>query len=217
MRAADTRPDGALAAADSRLAAALKALRDGRMIVVTDDEDRENEGDLIALATDITTETVAFMARFGRGLICQPITEERAKALELPLMVAANEESHRTAFTVSVDAAVGITTGISAADRARTIRTVMDADAGPKDLVRPGHVFPLIAREGGVHERPGHTEAAVDLARLAGSAPGAVICEILGDNGLALTGEALAAFCRHHNLVSLTIQELIRSTACHSF
>lgn len=199
---------------DSRLHAALEALRGGRMIVVTDDEDRENEGDLVALAADITTETVAFMARFGRGLICQPITRERADELDLPLMVAANEESHRTAFTVSVDAAEGITTGISAADRARTIRTVMAPEARPGDLVRPGHVFPLIAREGGVIERPGHTEAAVDLARLSGSAPGAVICEILGDDGLALTGSALDQFCRRHDLISLTIKDLVRSAQC---
>lgn len=197
-----------------RLEAALQALSAGRMIVVTDDEDRENEGDLIALAANITTETVAFMARFGRGLICQPITRERAEALDLPLMVESNQESRRTAFTVSVDAAQGVTTGISAADRARTIRTVMAPEARPGDLVRPGHVFPLIARQGGVLERPGHTEAAVDLARFAGSAPGAVICEILGDDGLALTGPALDRFCRHHDLLSITIHNLIRSTQC---
>ena len=200
--------------AENHIAAALDALRAGRMIVVTDDEDRENEGDLVALAADITTETVAFMARLGRGLICHPITRERAHRLDLPLMVAANQESRRTAFTVSVDAAEGITTGISAADRARTIRTVMAPEARPGDLVRPGHVFPLIAREGGVLERPGHTEAAVDLARLAGAAPGAVICEILGDDGLALTGPALDRFCRHHNLVSITIKDLVRSAQC---
>ena len=193
----------------SRIDRVLSTLKSGRMVVVTDDAERENEGDLVALADGINAETVAFMACLGRGLICQPITGGRAQALSIPLMVGDNRESHRTAFTVSVDAAKGITTGISAQDRARTMQTVMDASARPEDLVRPGHVFPLVAKDGGVLERPGHTEAAVDLARLADFAPGGVICEILGDDGRALTGNSLTAFCDRHDLPMLTVTELI--------
>lgn len=193
----------------ARVESALEALAQRRMIVVTDDVGREDEGDLVAIADGVSDETIAFMARCGRGLVCVPVTADRARRLALPPMVVTNEEPHRTAFTVTVDAARGITTGISAQDRAHTVRTMMEPTAAATDLVRPGHVFPLIARDGGVLERPGHTEAAVDLARLSGHAPGGVICEILADDGRALRGAALAAFCRSHRLPLVAIDDLI--------
>jgi 3,4-dihydroxy 2-butanone 4-phosphate synthase/GTP cyclohydrolase II len=153
------------------------------MVIVTDDADRENEGDLVMAAEKITAEAVNFMATHGRGLICAPITEERADELGLQRMVTENRESHRTDFTVSVDAARGITTGISAHDRARTIQILVEAKAVAADLVQPGHVFPLRAKPGGVLRRAGHTEASVDLARLAGLRPAGVLCEILNADG----------------------------------
>src|SRR5580658_7105430 len=162
---------------------AIKEMRAGRMIVVTDDADRENEGDLVMAAEKITPAAVNFMATHGRGLICAPITEERAAQLGLQRMVLENRESYRTDFTVSVDAALGVTTGISAPDRARTIQLLVDPKAAPHDLVQPGHVFPLRARDGGVLRRAGHTEASVDLARLAGLQPAGVLCEILKADG----------------------------------
>src|SRR5210317_206331 len=155
----------------------------GRMVIVSDDPDRENEADLIAAASLTTPEMVAFMATHGRGLICVPITAERAKALELPPMTQRNREGHHTAFTVAVDAAEGITTGISAPDRARAIQILADPEAGPEALVQPGHIFPLQALEEGVLRRAGHTEAAVDLCRMAGLEPAGTICEIMHDNG----------------------------------
>src|SRR6478672_3287658 len=153
----------------------------GRIVIVTDDADRENEGDLVMAAEKVTPEAVNFMAMHGRGLICAPITDERAEQLGLQRMVLENRESYRTDFTVSVDAAKGVTTGISAHDRARTIQLLVDPKATPQDLVQPGHVFPLRARAGGVLRRAGHTEASVDLARMAGLEPAGVLCEILHD------------------------------------
>ncbi|MGC3990277.1 MAG: 3,4-dihydroxy-2-butanone-4-phosphate synthase [Chthoniobacteraceae bacterium] len=187
----------------------LKDIKAGKMVVVTDDADRENEGDLLMAAEKITPEAVNFMAKFGRGLICAPITEQRAGLLGLPRMVAQNRESQRTAFTVSVDATKGITTGISAADRARTIALLADPKTVADDLVQPGHVFPLQAKSGGVLRRAGHTEAAVDLARLAGLEPAGVICEILHDDGTMARVPDLKKFCRRHKLKMCTIRDLI--------
>src|SRR6201991_2993088 len=161
----------------------IKEIRAGAIVVVTDDEDRENEGDLVMAAEKITPDAVNFMATHGRGLICAPITEERAEELGLQRMVLENRESYRTDFTVSVDAAKGVTTGISAHDRARTIQLLVDPKAKPQDLVQPGHVFPLRAKAGGTLRRAGHTEASVDLARLAGLTPAGVLCEILHTDG----------------------------------
>lgn len=188
---------------------ALEALRRGEMVVVVDDEDRENEGDLVAAAEKITPEMVNFMTLHGRGLICVPIPAERVMQLGLQRMVPHNREMFRTDFTVSVDAAVGVTTGISAADRARTIRVLASKESKPEDLVQPGHVFPLQAKEGGVLRRAGHTEAAVDLARLAGLDPSGVICEILNEDGTMARLPDLVEFCRRHGLRMCSIQDLI--------
>ena len=158
-------------------------IRAGRMVVLVDEEDRENEGDLLIAAEHANAEAINFMARYGRGLICLTLTEERCRQLNLSLMVSNNRSPLGTNFTVSIEAAEGVTTGISAADRATTVRAAIRADAGPRDLVQPGHIFPLMAQEGGVLVRAGHTEAGCDLARLAGLAPAAVICEILKDDG----------------------------------
>lgn len=181
----------------------------GKLVIVVDDEDRENEGDLIAAAAKITPEMVNFMAVHGRGLICTPITEERAAELELEAMVRRNKEAFGTNFTVSIDAAKGITTGISAPDRARTIEILADPAARPEDLVQPGHIFPLQAKPGGVLRRAGHTEAAVDLATLAGCPPAAVICEILNEDGTMARLPELVKFAQQHNLKVCTIAELI--------
>src|SRR5690349_9901624 len=162
---------------------AIADFRAGRMLVVVDDEDRENEGDLTMAAEKVTPEAINFMARFGRGLICLTLTEERIDALQIPMMVAQNKAPMGTAFTVSVEARQGVTTGISAADRSHTIKTAIAPDAKPDDLVSPGHVFPLRARRGGVLVRTGQTEGSVDLARLAGLEPAGVICEIMKDDG----------------------------------
>jgi 3,4-dihydroxy 2-butanone 4-phosphate synthase / GTP cyclohydrolase II len=158
---------------------AIAEIRRGRMVIVTDDADRENEGDLVMAASKITPAAVNFMAKYGRGLICAPITEERARQLGLQRMVAHNREMHKTDFTVSVDAAKGITTGISSRDRATTIKLLANPDSPSSELVQPGHVFPLQGKPGGVLRRAGHTEASIDLARLAGLDPSAVVCEIL--------------------------------------
>ncbi|WP_022918857.1 3,4-dihydroxy-2-butanone-4-phosphate synthase [Ruania albidiflava] len=189
---------------------AIAEIAAGRMVIVTDDPRREDEGDLVAAADAVAPETVAFMATHGRGLVCAPISSERATRLDLPPMTAQNTESHGTAFTVSVDAATGITTGISAADRARTVRLLTDPEAGPDDLARPGHVFPLVAHPAGVLGRAGHTEAGVDLARLAGRTPAAVICEMLTPDGVPYRGEQLRALARMHGLVRVSIAELIQ-------
>jgi 3,4-dihydroxy 2-butanone 4-phosphate synthase/GTP cyclohydrolase II len=185
-------------------------LRRGRMVIVTDDADRENEGDLIMAAEHATPATINFMARFGRGLICVAANEERLKQLGIERMVAQNRESFKTDFQVSVDAARGVTTGISAADRARTIQIMADPTAVPEDLVQPGHVFPLRARAGGVLQRAGHTEAAVDLARLAGCRPIGVLCEILKDDGSMARLPDLKKFARKHKLKLATIEDLIK-------
>lgn len=188
---------------------AIEEIRDGKMLIVVDDEHRENEGDLVIAAEKVTPEAIAFMATYGRGLICVPITEERARELDLPLMTTENTEAHRTAFTISVDAKKGTTTGISAQDRATTIKALVDPSTKPSDLARPGHIFPIIAKKGGVLVRAGHTEAAVDLAILAGLYPAGVICEILNEDGTCARLPQLIAFAQKWGLHILTINSLI--------
>jgi 3,4-dihydroxy 2-butanone 4-phosphate synthase / GTP cyclohydrolase II len=190
------------------LARALEQLRAGGMVVVCDDPDREDEGDVCMAAELVTPEAIAFMACNARGLICLSLPEERCDELDLPLMVPANAGTDVTGFTVSVEAATGVTTGISAADRARTIRVAVDPESGPSDLLRPGHVFPLRARRGGVLERRGQTEAAVDLTRLAGLVPGGVLCEVINDDGTMARGRSLEAFCRRHDLPVVTVEHI---------
>ncbi len=187
----------------------IKDIRAGKMVIVTDDADRENEGDLVMAAEKITPDAVNFMATHGRGLICAPITEERAEQLGLQRMVLENRESYRTDFTVSVDAAQGVTTGISAHDRARTIQLLVDPQAKPLDLVQPGHVFPLRAKPGGVLRRAGHTEAGVDLARLANLTPAGVLCEILNADGTMARLPELLKFRKKHKLKMCSIEDLI--------
>lgn len=189
--------------------AVVADIRAGRMVIVVDDEDRENEGDLVMAAEKVTPDAVNFMTKFGRGLICVPITEERAAQLGLQRMVLDNRESQRTDFTVSVDAAQGVTTGISAADRARTIQLLANPATTPRDLVQPGHVFPLRAKPGGVLRRAGHTEAASDLPRMAGLQAAGVLCEILHDDGTMARLPELLAFKKTHGLKLCTIQDLI--------
>lgn len=187
----------------------IKDIRAGKMVIVTDDADRENEGDLVMAAEKVTPAAVNFMTRYGRGLVCAPITEERAEQLGLQRMVAHNREMYKTDFTVSVDAARDITTGISAKDRAATIRVLANPKAIPADLVQPGHIFPLQARPGGVLRRAGHTEASVDLARLAGLDPSGVICEILNEDGSMARLPDLMKFRKKHGLKICTIKDLI--------
>jgi 3,4-dihydroxy 2-butanone 4-phosphate synthase/GTP cyclohydrolase II len=184
-------------------------LRAGRMVVIMDDEDRENEGDLLMAADCVSPEAVNFMAKYGRGLICLTLTKTRCERLHLPLMVNGNNAPHSTAFTVSIEAAKGVTTGISAADRARTVRAAVAPDARSTDLVQPGHVFPLMAQPGGVLVRAGHTEAGCDLARLAGFEPAAVIVEILNEDGTMARRPDLEAFAAEHGLKIGTIADLI--------
>ena len=188
------------------IADVIADIRRGRMVIVTDDADRENEGDLVMAASKATAANVNFMAKYGRGLICAPITEGRASQLGLQRMVAHNREIYKTDFTVSVDAAAGITTGISAKDRAETIKVLANPKAGPENLVQPGHVFPLQARPGGVLQRAGHTEAAVDLVRLAGLDPSGVICEILNDDGTMARMPNLLRFKKKHDLKICSIE-----------
>jgi 3,4-dihydroxy 2-butanone 4-phosphate synthase/GTP cyclohydrolase II len=188
----------------------LDELRAGRMVVVMDDEDRENEGDLIMAAEHATPEAVAFMIRHTSGIICVPMQEEQLARLELPQMVSANDESQRTAFTVSVDARAGTTTGVSSGDRALTIRALAGPASRPADFVRPGHIFPLRSRRGGVLVRAGHTEAAVDLCRLAGLTPVGVLCEVMNDDGSMARRPQLQEFARRHQLKVGTIADLIR-------
>lgn len=187
----------------------IEDFRNGRMIILVDAEDRENEGDLVIPAQMATPENINFMAKHGRGLICLSITEARAEQLRLEYMARKNEARNRTAFTVSIEAREGIATGISAHDRARTIATAIDPNRDYKDIVSPGHVFPLIAREGGVLVRAGHTEASVDLARLAGLLPAGVICEIMNDDGTMARMPDLVAFAQRHGLKVGTIEDLI--------
>jgi 3,4-dihydroxy 2-butanone 4-phosphate synthase/GTP cyclohydrolase II len=183
--------------------------RNGRMFILVDAEDRENEGDLIIPAQMCTPQSINFMARFGRGLICLAVTQERAGCLKLPMMAAENRTRHQTAFTVSIEAKEGISTGISAHDRAHTISVAIDPTKGPDDIVMPGHVFPLVARHGGVLVRTGHTEAAVDIARLAGLYPAGVICEIMNDDGTMARLPDLVKFAQLHGLKIGTIADLI--------
>lgn len=188
---------------------ALIAMARGDFVVVADDSARENEGDLIIAAEKLTSEALSFMLRHTSGVVCVALTDERANALQLPLMVPENSESQRTAFTVSVDYRYGTTTGISAADRSAAIRALADADEGASSFLRPGHVFPLRARSGGVLERRGHTEAAVDLARLAGFEPAGALCELVDEDGEMLCGEQLERFARRHRLPLLHIADLV--------
>ncbi|MBP8231458.1 3,4-dihydroxy-2-butanone-4-phosphate synthase [Rhizorhabdus sp.] len=183
--------------------------RNGRMFILVDDEDRENEGDLIIPAQMATPDAINFMAKYGRGLICLSMTKERVDQLGLPLMSRNNGTRHETAFTVSIEAREGVTTGISAADRARTVAVAIDASKGPEHIVTPGHVFPLVAKPGGVLIRAGHTEAAVDVARLAGLNPSGVICEIMNDDGTMARMDSLVEFARTHKLKIGTIRDLI--------
>ena len=188
----------------------LTELRAGRMVVIMDDEDRENEGDLVMAADCVRPEDINFMARFGRGLICLTLTRERCAQLRLPLMVSDTDRTQRTNFTLSIEAAEGVTTGISAHDRAHTVRTAVRADARPEHLRQPGHVFPVMAQPGGVLTRAGHTEAGCDLARLAGFEPAAAIVEIMNDDGTMARRPELEAFARRHQLKIGTIADLIR-------
>jgi 3,4-dihydroxy 2-butanone 4-phosphate synthase/GTP cyclohydrolase II len=188
---------------------AIEEIRRGRMVVVCDDENRENEGDLTMAAQFATPEAINFMAKEGRGLICLPLTSERCDALGLNLMAAKNEAPLQTAFTVAVEAREGVTTGISAHDRAHTIQVAIDSGSTPHDLVQPGHVFPLKAKDGGVLERAGQTEASVDLARLAGLTPAGVICEIMNDDGTMARVVVLVPYCERHGLKMVTVADLI--------
>src|SRR3569833_500305 len=189
---------------------AIAEIRAGRMIVVVDDEDRENEGDLTLAAEHVTPEAINFMARYGRGLICLTLTEERADHLRLFPMTQQNSSRFGTAFTETIEAREGVTTGISAADRSHTIKTAIDQKSTASDLARPGHVFPLRARQGGVLVRAGQTEASVDLARLAGLNPSGVICEVMRDDGEMVRVLDLIPFCAEHKLRILTVAALIR-------
>lgn len=193
----------------SRIEDAIAAIGRGEMVIVVDDQDRENEGDIIVASDAISKESIAFMMNHARGLVCIAMEGERLDELELPLMVPRNTESHKTAFTVSVDYLPETTTGISAADRAATVRALMNPQARPDDFARPGHIFPLRAHPQGVLGRPGHTEAAVDLARLAGKTPSGVICEVANDDGSMARLPDLEIFAERHNLLLVTIEDLI--------
>jgi 3,4-dihydroxy 2-butanone 4-phosphate synthase/GTP cyclohydrolase II len=190
--------------------AALEDIRQGKVIIVVDDEDRENEGDLTVAAEKVTPEIINFMAQYGRGLICMPMTGERLDELRIPLMVADNTSSYETAFCVSVEARLGVSTGISAADRARTVLAAIDPETVPSDLVRPGHMFPLRAKPGGVLQRAGQTEAAVDLARIAGLEPAGVICEVMNEDGTMARVPDLERFSEKHGIKMITVADLIR-------
>jgi len=194
----------------SKVEEALQDLRQGKMVILVDDEDRENEGDLTMAAEKVTPDAINFMAKYGRGLICLSLTEERLNELRLPMMVSENSSRFQTAFTISIDARNGVTTGISAGDRAKTIQTAIDGHTHPEDLVSPGHVFPLKARKGGVLARTGQTEGSVDLARLAGLKPAGVICEIMNDDGTMARMPDLQLFAEKHGLKIVTIADLIQ-------
>jgi len=197
------------------VASTIEEIRAGRMIVVVDDEDRENEGDLTLAAEKVTPEAINFMAKFGRGLVCLAMTEERLDHLRIGNMTAENTSQYGTAFCEAIDAREGVTTGISAYDRCHTIKVAIDPGSRPSDLARPGHVFPLRARKGGVLVRAGQTEASVDLARLAGMVPAGIICEIMKDDGTMARVPDLIDFCRTHNMKMLTVAELIRYRMQH--
>lgn len=193
----------------SKIEEALKDIRDGKMVILVDDEDRENEGDLCMAAQLATPEAINFMATHGRGLICLTLTPDHLEKLSLPMMVQDNKSPFETAFTVSIEARRGVTTGISAADRARTIQAAVAPDVKPEDLVSPGHIFPLRARRGGVLVRTGQTEGSMDLARLAGLTPAGVICEIMKDDGTMARMPDLEEFSKKHNMKIVTIEDLI--------
>lgn len=193
----------------ARVEEALEDIRNGKMVILVDDEDRENEGDLVVAAELVTADIINFMARFGRGLICLSMTEDRADELGLPLMVSDNSSSFGTAFTVSIEARKGVTTGISTADRARTIQVAVADNARPEDLARPGHVFPLRAKKGGVMVRAGQTEGSVDLARLAGLKPAGVICEVMNDDGTMARMPQLEVFAEKHDLKIISIADIV--------
>lgn len=198
----------------STIEEAIQEIKQGKMVVVVDDEDRENEGDLVMAAEKVTPEAIAFMASYGRGLICMPVIGSRLDELDLPAMVSHNTDPHGTAFTVSVDYKE-TSTGISAHERAATVKAILDPNTKPDDLRRPGHIFPLRAKEGGVLRRAGHTEAAVDLARLAGLYPAGVICEIMKDDGTMARVPELIEFCEKHGLKLITIADLIKYRRHH--
>ncbi|MDD2863350.1 MAG: bifunctional 3,4-dihydroxy-2-butanone-4-phosphate synthase/GTP cyclohydrolase II [Methylococcales bacterium] len=193
----------------------IEDLKQGKMVIIMDDEDRENEGDLLMAASFVRPEDINFMARYGRGLICLTLTQERCQQLRLPLMVSENKTPHYTNFTVSIEAATGVTTGISAADRARTVQAAVAKNALPEDLVQPGHIFPLMAQAGGVLNRAGHTEAGCDFARLAGVDPSAVIVEILNEDGSMARRKDLEIFAKEHDLKIGTIADLIQYRIQH--
>ncbi|MBX6762769.1 MAG: bifunctional 3,4-dihydroxy-2-butanone-4-phosphate synthase/GTP cyclohydrolase II [Rubrobacteraceae bacterium] len=199
----------------SRVEDAIEDIREGRMVIVVDDEDRENEGDLTMAAEKVTPEAITFMATHGRGLICLPMSPEMVDRLELPMMTEDNRSRMKTGFTVSIEAREGVTTGISAADRAHTIRVAVSDEAGPSDIVSPGHVFPLRARPGGVLVRRGQTEAAVDLARLAGLKPAGVICEIMKDDGTMARMPDLERFAAEHGLKIVSVQQIAEYRRTH--
>ena len=188
---------------------AIRDIKNGKMVILVDDEDRENEGDLTIAAEFVDAQAINFMAKYGRGLICLSMTADMCDALELPLMVDNNQSPYQTGFTVSIEARCGVTTGISAADRATTVQTAISPGAKPSDLVRPGHIFPLRARKGGVTVRTGQTEGSVDLARLAGRRPAAVICEIMDDDGQMARMPSLEKFSEEHDIGICTIEDLI--------
>ena len=192
-----------------KIKSAIEDIQNGKFVIVTDDADRENEGDLIMASEMITPEAVNFMAKYARGLICISITKNDANRLSLDLMEQKNTSLHETNFTVSVDAVANTTTGISAQDRAQTIRLMVDENSSPSDFARPGHIFPIIAKDGGVLRRSGHTEASMDLAQLAGFKPSGVLCEIMAEDGSMLRGKALSSFAKNHNLNLISISELI--------
>ncbi len=192
-----------------RVENALEALRNGRGVLVLDDEDRENEGDMIFAAENMTVEQMALTIRHGSGIVCLCLTEERRQQLALPMMVERNSSHYQTAFTVTIEAAEGVSTGVSAADRLTTIRAAIKDNAKPTDLNRPGHVFPLRAQPGGVLVRGGHTEAAVDLTTLAGLKPAGVLCEVTNDDGTMAHAPEIVAFARHHGMPVLTIEDLV--------
>ncbi len=194
----------------NRVQKAIEEIRQGKMVILCDDEDRENEGDLTMAAEKVTPDAINFMAKYGRGLICLTLTDEKCRQLDLPMMVQDNTSSFQTAFTVSVDAKQGVTTGISAADRSHTILTAIAGDAKPEDLSRPGHIFPLRAMEGGVLRRAGQTEGSIDLCKIAGMQPAGIICEIMKDNGEMARMPDLEKFSAEHNITIVTIADIIK-------
>lgn len=199
----------------SSIEQAIATLQSGRMIILMDDENRENEGDLVIAADHVSAAAINFMSRFGRGLICLPMAEELVDKLQLPMMTSNNRSPYGTAFTVSIEASQGVSTGISASDRAHTIKVAIDPQSGPQDIISPGHVFPLRAKKEGVLSRQGQTEGSVDLARLAGLTPAAVICEIINEDGTMSRRDQLAAFSKQHDIPMVTIRDLFHYRVQH--